>query len=107
MRAQFRVSHIFHLLASRPIQLVLLISFAAQLNVWNKNNEESSHDFLLLLLVYLSCDLWLSACVTLRVCMCVAFAFAIAFTLTHCLSYLLSFLSAYGGQLPFNALLYM
>lgn len=35
---------------------MLLIFFAAQLNVWNKNTEEeSSHDFL----VYLARDLWL------------------------------------------------
>lgn len=44
---------------SWPVQFaaMLLIFFAAQLNVRNKNTEETAHGFLSL--TYLACDLWL------------------------------------------------
>lgn len=53
MRVQFRVSHIFHLclqeeFTSHSAHSVCASNFVcrAQLNVWNKNKEESSHDSL-------------------------------------------------------------
>lgn len=57
----YRISHLCLQSYFGPfahIRLVLLILFAAQLNVWNKNKKKA-HDFL----VYLSCDLWLSLCI--------------------------------------------